>query len=380
VQNYYECHPTWLTAFTSQIGNAFGSAQAAVGVILLVVGFFFVKIANATAEAKSRSKGKGKRKEVWLKSAAVKDEELQLLDAKQKVYLMRTIQQLTQGVTSLSQQVHGPSSSSDLEYLIKLQKHLNELFVAEIEEDKDKMAEIWDEEDDTPDGYDHNHSFQYPTNTYGNNPMFGYTGDVEMHSFPSERVQRDTICDPSPPADVHLAPFPKPTKVTLFNRSIHDTLNAAKTKSSTLPPPTAHIPAGAPAPARTSVTDTFSPTHDVLHSRHSHDQGKQKHHVDEVKREITELYRIINPEKVQEVPSLFAKYRGSEDEMLKTIRAKYAIQIEIIDIYRAVNPAKIEQLAGIFQKERGNEAWLLREVKLKYGAQLGLAQPQTRRL
>jgi hypothetical protein len=128
------------------------------------------------------------------------------------------------------------------------------------------------------------------------------------------------------------------------------------------------------------VTDTFSPTHDVLHSRPSHDHGKQRHHVDDVKREIAELYRIINPEKVPEVPSLFAKYRGSEDEMLKTIKVKYAVQIEIIDIYRAVNPAKIDKLAEIFQKERGNEAWLLREVKLKYGAQLGLAQPQTRRL
>ena len=50
--------------------------------------------------------------------------------------------------------------------------------------------------------------------------------------------------------------------------------------------------------------------------------------LEEIEAQIEALYKEHNPDKVDKIPGLLEKYKGSETKLLKTIQEKYGVESE----------------------------------------------------
>jgi len=99
--------------------------------------------------------------------------------------------------------------------------------------------------------------------------------------------------------------------------------------------------------------------------------------VDEIKREITEIYSIHNPQKLGQLGALWQKYAGREAQMLAGVRNKYGVsdggrsghsvtRREIERLYTEYEPAKLNDVASLCLEH--GEGALLKQVREQYAA------------
>ena len=103
--------------------------------------------------------------------------------------------------------------------------------------------------------------------------------------------------------------------------------------------------------------------------------GLEEMEIDAIKREVTEIYSIHNPQKLGQLGALWQKYAGREEVMLAGVRSKYGVagggrsghsvtRREIERLYSEYEPAKLNQVASLCLEH--GEGALLKMVREEY--------------
>ncbi len=116
------------------------------------------------------------------------------------------------------------------------------------------------------------------------------------------------------------------------------------------------------------------------HARYGDDREQQvlsfeAMDLDAIKREVTEIYSIHNPQKLGQLGALWRKYEGREAVMLAGVRSKYGVadggrsghsvtRREIERLYSKFEPAKLNHVASLCLEH--GEGALLKMVREQY--------------
>eukprot|EP01043_Picozoa_sp_COSAG02_P045867 COSAG02_NODE_4237_length_5599_cov_6.352000_2_plen_263_part_00 len=107
-----------------------------------------------------------------------------------------------------------------------------------------------------------------------------------------------------------------------------------------------------------------------------------------VEAEVRAVYEKYNPEKLGKIDTIMFRYKGREADLLKDLKDKYkdaplasekpettaggdaaqlSIEDQIVALYEKHAPEKLDKVPGLLEKYKGSEAKLLRTIQEKYG-------------
>ena len=103
-----------------------------------------------------------------------------------------------------------------------------------------------------------------------------------------------------------------------------------------------------------------------------------------VKAKVRAMYEKYNPEKLEKLDTIMFRYKGRESDLLRDLEDKYkdapvaatekpskqlSIEEQITALYKEHAPDKLDKVPGLLKKYKGSEAKLLRTIQEKYGVQ-----------
>ncbi len=110
-----------------------------------------------------------------------------------------------------------------------------------------------------------------------------------------------------------------------------------------------------------------------------------------VEAEVRAMYEKYNPEKLEKIDTIMFRYKGREADLLKDLKDKYkdaplasekpetadgdaaqqlSIEDQIAALYEKHAPEKLDKVPGLLEKYKGSEAKLLRTIQEKYGVEV----------
>lgn len=121
------------------------------------------------------------------------------------------------------------------------------------------------------------------------------------------------------------------------------------------------------------------------------DSGVDSTDVAAVEAEVRAMYEKYNPEKLEKIDTIMFRYKGRETDLLKDLKDKYkdaplasekpnvaggdaakqlSIEEQITALYEKHAPEKLDKVPGLLKKYKGSEAKLLRTIQEKYGVEV----------